>query len=181
MIRSYEYSSIFMSRATYSLGHLLLSLNLHVHIARTCLDSPYKPLLCYLHRLYLTRRVCQALQRRLILSHLRYAACRHQWHIGSEHILGIPSRKFTSVQADFRHLAMLQNLKNLLCCLILYCCTNHIQITLLNPTAMSILTLSCRAKSRHTTVMSSEVETSTPTAPPLHPQSGHALPHHPLP
>ena len=59
-----------MCGAADSLGHLLLRLYLHVHITRTGLDGPDEPLFGDLHRLDLTRRVRQILERRIVLRHL---------------------------------------------------------------------------------------------------------------
>ena len=120
-----------MGGAADPLGHLLLRLDLHVHIACARLDGSDEPLFGDLHRLDLTCRVCQALQRRFILRHLSNTACSHQRHIGCEHILGVPRRKFAPVQTDLRHLTMLQSLKNLLYCLVLYRCTNHSSISII--------------------------------------------------
>ena len=59
-----------MCGAADSLGHLLLRLYLHVHVACARLNGSDEPLFGDLHRLDLTRRVRQILERRLVLRHL---------------------------------------------------------------------------------------------------------------
>ena len=129
-----------MGCIAHPLGHLLWRFELHIHITGSGLYGPDEPALGDLHRLHLAalRRQGFVLQRRLRTHHICNAARRHQRHIGCEHILDLSCRQLTPVQADLRHLTLLQSLKYLLCGLVLYCCTNHILVVL------SGVTQSCR-------------------------------------
>ena len=70
-----------MSCLTHPLGHLLLSLKLHVHISRTCLNRPYKPSLGNLHGLDHAALLRESLQGRFRRGHLADPACGHKRHI----------------------------------------------------------------------------------------------------
>ena len=116
-----------MSHIAHPFGHLLRSLNLHIHISRTCLYGPAQAVLCNLRSLDLPTlgRKRRILQRRLIGHHLRHTAGRNQRHIRRKTLIDMPRSQRTAVQTDLRHLAVLQHLKDLLKTLILYDSTNH--------------------------------------------------------
>ena len=105
-----------MSCLTHSLGHLLLRLDLHIHISCTRFDRPDQTLLRHLHCLDLTaeRSQFRLLQRRLVSSQLADTAGSHQWNVRSEKLLSLSRCQSTSVKTDFRHLALLQSLVDLL-------------------------------------------------------------------
>ena len=118
-----------MSRLTHPLGHLLLSLYLHIHIPGSGLDGPDQSPFSDLHRLYLPALLRQFLQRRLHSCDLAYTACGHKREVGREKLICLPRRQFTPVETDFRHLALLQSLIYLLYIPVLYGSTNHILIS----------------------------------------------------
>ena len=143
-----------MGCIAHPLGHLLRCFELHIHITGSGLYGPDEPALGDLHRLHLAalRRQGFILQRRLRTHHISYAAGRHKRHIGCEHILHLSCRQLTPVQADLRHLTLLQSLKYLLCVPVLYCCTNHILVVLSGvfmPRGQQPPPLSCRGSPRH--------------------------------
>ena len=116
-----------MSGIAHPLGHLLLRLNLHIHIPCARFDSTDKPSLCYLHSLYLAALLRQrrVLKRSLVRHHLSNPACRHKRHIRGKHIIDLLHRKVAAVKAYLRHLTPLQGCKNALKILIYYSCTDH--------------------------------------------------------
>ena len=114
-----------MSCLAHSLGHLLLRLNLHVHITRTCLDRPDKLALGDLHSPDLSALLRQILQRLSSISHLGNTARCHQRNIGREQFINLLLSDIASVKTDLRHLAILQSLIDLLQIPILYSSTNH--------------------------------------------------------
>ena len=118
-----------MCRLTHPLGHLLLSLYLHIHIPGSGLDGPDQSPFSDLHRLYLPALLRQFLQRRLHSCDLAYTACGHKREVGREKLICLPRRQFTPVETDFRHLALLQSLIYLLYVPVLYGSTNHILIS----------------------------------------------------
>ena len=126
VVRTDEHGTALVGGTSHPLGHLFLRLDLHIHISRTGLDCPQKPLFRHLHGLDLTALLRKALQRRLRRSHLTYAAGRHQRHVGGEKFLYILCAQITSVQTDLRHLAHLKSLMNLLQTAVLYSSTNHL-------------------------------------------------------
>ena len=126
MVRTDENGATLMGSRAHSLGHLLLCFYLHIHISCTGLDGTYQPLFRYLHGLDLAALLRQSLKSGLRSSHFSHAACSYQRHIRRKYFLSISGRKITPVQTDFSHLTLLQCLKYLSGCLILYCCTNHI-------------------------------------------------------
>ena len=143
-----------MGCIAHPLGHLLRRFELHIHITGSGLYGSDEPALGDLHRLHLAalRRHGLILERRLRTHHICNAAGRHKRHIGCEHILNLPGRQVASVQADLRHLTLLQSLKYLLCRLVLYSRTNHILVVLSGvfmPRGQPPPPLSCRGSPRH--------------------------------
>ena len=114
-----------MSRLTHPLGHLLLRLELHIHISRTRFDRADQLPLSNLHSPDLSALLRQILQRLSSISHLGNTARCHQRHIGREQLINLLLSDIASVKTDLRHLAILQSLIDLLQIPILYSSTNH--------------------------------------------------------
>ena len=114
-----------MSGLTHALGHLLLSLHLHIDISRTSLYSPDKLPLRNLHGLYLAALLGKILKRRLCRHHLRNTTCRHKRDIRCKKLIDLLGAELASVETDLRHLALFQSLIYLLQIPVLYSCTNH--------------------------------------------------------
>ena len=133
VIRPDEHSAVFVSRLTHPLGHLLLSLYLHIHIPGSSLDGPDQPPFSDLHRLYLAALGCHflALERGLILRCLADAAGSHKRDIRRKQFICLPGCEDATVQTDLRHLTLFQSLIYLLQISVLYSCTNHILISIM--------------------------------------------------
>ena len=114
-----------MSRLTHPLGHLLLSLELHIHISRTRFDRADQLPLSNLHSPDLPALLRQILQRLSPLRHLRNTASRNQRHISREKLVYLLLGDITPVKTNLSHLAILQSLIDLLQIPVLYSSTNH--------------------------------------------------------
>ena len=116
-----------MCRVADSLRHLLLCLNLDVHITGTGLDGTEKLPLRDLHSLDLAAlfRYRRVLESRIVLHHISHAACRHERHIRREHLIDSLHRKIAAVKTHLSHLTLLQGRKNALQILIYNSSTNH--------------------------------------------------------
>ena len=132
MVRTNEHSATLMRHITHPLGHLLRSLNLHIHIPRASLDSLAKPLLSDLRSLDLPTLRSQALilKRRLRSHKISQTTCSHERHIRSKTLLNILKRQIATIQTNLRHLTALKRLSDLRKILILYGSTNHNSKTL---------------------------------------------------
>ena len=127
MIRTDEHRTAFMSDIADSLRHLLLRLDLNVHISCTCLNCADQFPFSNLHSLYLTAllRHRRVLESRIVLHHIRHTTGSDERHVRREHLINILQRKITAVKAHLRHLTLLQGRKNTLQILIYNSSTNH--------------------------------------------------------